>query len=315
MKRILALVAMAGLLLTACSDSGGAGDMLMVGDSAEGGGESAADGGESSPDEGGSGSDEQAANVSLELAAESDREVIREASLELHASDTRQAFDDIVAMVESAGGFVAHANVFPVSSEDEQPAVAMTLRVPADRLNATMTAIKESVDEVVAESQGAEDVTEQFIDLEARLTNLEALEIELRALLTEVRAQENSDPEKILRVFNELSLVRGQIEGIQGQLDYLEDATALATLDVQVTQTPSAIPIVDEPWAPVETAREALRNLVTGLENVADWLIAFGLYALPMLLVTVGPLVLIGVFAYRRFIRKPEPTEPTPAES
>lgn len=308
MKRILALVMVAGLLLAACSDSSVEGDTSRFEDSTEGGGESA-------PDEGGSDPGEQAANVSLELAADSDREVIRRASLELHASDTRQAFDDIVAMVESAGGFVAHANVFPVSSEEEQPAVAMTLRVPVDQLNATMTAIKESVDEVVAESQGAEDVTEQFIDLEARLTNLEAFEVELRALLTEVRAQLNSDPEKILRVFNELSLVRGQIEEIKGQLDYLEDASALATLDVQLTQTPSAVPIVDEPWAPVETAREALRNLVTGLENVADWLIAFGLYALPMLLITLGPLALIGVLVYRRFIRKPHVTQTTPVES
>lgn len=267
--------------------------------------------------DGGSGEEraaEQPAPVNVDLEVVDNRQVIRRASLELAAEDTRATFDQIIAMVESAGGFVATADVHPTSGEDQQPQVSMTLRIPTDQLNATMTAIKDSVDRVVAESQGAEDVTEQFIDLEARLTNLEALETELRALLTEVRLQDNADPEKILTVFNELSSVRGQIEQIQGQLEYLEDATALATLDIQLTPTPSAVPIVDEPWSPAEATRDALRSLVTGLQGVADWAINFALYALPMLLIILGPLTVIGVLVYRRWFRKPQ-TTPAPVES
>ena len=52
-------------------------------------------------------------------------------------------------------------------------------------------------------------MTDQFIDLEARLTNLEALEVELRALLAEVRQQRDADPDKLLRVYNEIAGVRG----------------------------------------------------------------------------------------------------------
>jgi hypothetical protein len=304
MKRLLALILAGGLLMTACAgdDSGEAADVTMA---AAGG-----DGGEEAFDQA---NPEEGVAVDVDFEGTSQREVIRRASLQLHAANTRETFDEIVAMVESTGGFVANADVFPTSNEDEQPQIAMTLRIPADRLNATMSAIKDSADEVVAESQSAEDVTEQFIDLEARLTNLEALETELRALLQEVRMQENADPEKILTVFNELSSVRGQIEQIQGQLNYLEDATSLATLEVQLTQTPSTAPIVDEAWAPAETVRNAVGNLVEGLQGVADWAINFALYALPMLLITLGPLALIAVFVYRRFFRKP-PSEPTPAQ-
>lgn len=311
MRRVLTLLVVSGVLLTACAAQGGDGiTETGLSSFSAGGGETSFDEPTSeepsSPDEG--------SDVRVDFDVANGRDIIRRASLELHASDTRAAFDDIVAKVESVGGFVANANVFPTSSEDEQPRISMTLRVPADQLNATMSAIKDSVDEVVAESQGAEDVTEQFIDLEARLTNLEALETELRGLLREVRQQESSDPDKILRVFNELSSVRGQIEQIQGQLNHLEDLTTLATLEVQLTQTPSAVPIVDEPWAPGEVARDALRNLVTGLQGAADWVINFALFALPLLLVTLGPLVLIGILVYRRFFRRP-PTTPTPAES
>lgn len=307
MRRTFALILAVGLVLTACAgaDSGEAGEFASeetMAASDDGGDEFS----EPTSDDGG--------NVRVDFDAGDNREVIRRASLELHASDTRAAFDEIVAMVESAGGFVANANVFPTSSEDEQPRVSMTLRVPSAELNETMTAIKESVDDVVAESQSAEDVTEQFIDLEARLANLEALETELRALLEEVRMQENADPEKLLRVFNELSSVRGQIEQIQGQINYLEEATSLATLEVQLTQTPSSAPIVDEAWAPAQTVRDALGDLVNGLQGVADWAINFALYVLPMLLIILGPIAAIGVFVYRRFLRKPA-TSATPAES
>lgn len=306
MRRTFALILAVGLVLTACAGGDDAGGEFATGETI------AASGG----DEGGLSerTADDGSNVRVDLDTGDDREVIRRASLELHASDTRAAFDEIVAMVESVGGFVANANVFPTSSEDEQPRVSMTLRVPSAELNQTMTAIKESVDDVVAESQSAEDVTEQFIDLEARLTNLQALETELRALLEEVRMQENADPEKLLRVFNELSSVRGQIEQIQGQINYLEEATSLATLEVQLTQTPSSAPIIDEAWAPAQTVRDAFGDLVNGLQGVADWAINFALYVLPMLLIILGPIAAIGVFVYRKFLRKPAASA-TPAES
>ncbi len=176
-----------------------------------------------------------------------DRKVIRNASLDLQAGDTRAAYDRIVTLVETQGGFVAQAHVFPTEGDDAQPEISLTVRIPADKLTATMRAIKDSVDEVVSESQNAQDVTDQFVDLEAQLTNLEALEVELRALLTEVRQQPNPDPDKLLRVFQEISSVRGQIERIQGQLNLLEDLAALAALDIHITQTPAAAPIVEEP--------------------------------------------------------------------
>lgn len=307
MRRTFALILAVGLVLTACASGEDAANGEFATEETM-----AASGGDG--DEVSEPTSDDGSNVRVDFDAGDNREVIRRASLELHASDTRAAFDEIVAMVESVGGFVANANVFPTSSEDEQPRVSMTLRVPSDELNETMTAIKESVDDVVAESQSAEDVTEQFIDLEARLANLEALETELRALLEEVRMQENADPEKLLRVFNELSSVRGQIEQIQGQINYLQQATSLATLEVQLTQTPSSAPIVDEAWAPAQTVRDALGDLVNGLQGVADWTINFALYVLPMLLLTLGPIVAIGVFVYRRFFRKPTPSA-TPAES
>ena len=296
MKRLAALLAL-GLVLSACAggnDSGGLEEFYSAPES----------GGDDAPllraDSGDGESAEALTNLDIKFDIVENRRVIRQANLRLHASDTRATFDEVIRLTESVGGFVSNANVFPFEGDDAQPDVSMTLRIPADQLTAIMTTIKDSVDEVVAESQGARDVTEQFVDLEARLRNFEALEIELRALLEEVRSQPDADPVKLLTVFNELSSVRGQIEQIQGQINYLTDLTAMATLEVYVSQTPIAVPIVASAWAPAEAAKDALRNLVTALQGIADWSINFVLFTLPVLLLILGIPGAVGLYVYRR---------------
>jgi hypothetical protein len=247
-----------------------------------------------------------------EVVDPAQRKVIRNASLELEADDTRATFEDIVDLVESVGGFVSSATVQPVASEDDPPEVSMVLRVPADELSSVMTRIKDMVEVVVTESQNAEDVTAQFVDLEARLSNLEALEAELVALLAEVREQPEADPAKLLLVFNEVSRVRGEIEQLQGQLNYLNDVVALATLSIYLAPTPAAVPIVeDDTWAPIDVARDSLRNLVNGLQGIAEWGINFALYILPLLLLTLGIPLLVLYLIYRWW-RKRRPAAPTP---
>jgi hypothetical protein len=258
----------------------------------------------------GDGGGEEAVAVDIELAQ--DRKVIRNADLQLEADDTRAALDRIVTLVEAAGGFVADAVVHPVEDPEDQPTASMTLRIPSAELTRVMNEIKDSVQKVVSESQSADDVTEEFIDLEARLTNLEALEVELRALLTEVRQQPDADPDKLLRVFNEVAAVRGQIEQIQGQLDYLANVVDLATLSIGLTPTPAVVPIVEDTWEPVTVARDALRSLVAGLQGVADWAISFALYTLPMLLILLGIPAVVGLYVYRQWRKRKPPATSTP---
>ncbi len=301
MRRAIVVIGVMGFLLAACGGSDAAETFSEIGDTLDTGEAPLAfdDGGTAvdpmDSDEARSASGEK---LSLDIAVTTDRKVIRNVSLQLAADDTRAAYEAIAAIAEQNGGFVSAAEVSP-TGDGEQPFVRITVRVPSSNLSDALDGFRDSAAEVLAESQGADDVTESFIDLEAQLANLTVLETELRALLEEVRKQPEADPDKLLRVFTEISNTRSQIEQIQGQLNYLNDAVDLATVTMSIEPTPAAVPIVEENWAPINTVRDASRDLVSGLQGILDTAITFVIAVLPMLLIAVGLPGLVLYVLYR----------------
>ena len=242
------------------------------------------------------------------------RQVIYDGSIQLQAADTRKAFDAIVLLVETSGGFLAASQVGE-AIEEEQPVINFTVRVPTDQLTATLAGIREVADRVVTESLQSQDVTDQFVDIEAQLRNLYALEEELLALLAELRDNPNADPGKLLQVFDQIRITRGEIEQLEGRKQLLTDLVSLATISIGISPLPAAIPIVPEDpvWEPAVQAREALRSLVADLQAIGSFAIRFVLYNLPILVLVAGPFVWLAWFLYRRVNKKTvtPPTVPT----
>ena len=251
------------------------------------------------------------------VPAAAGRQVIYDGSIHLQAADTRAAYDEIVFLVQSSGGFLAASQVGE-APEDEQPSINFTVRVPTDELTATLAGIRQVADRVVTESLQSQDVTEQFVDIEAQLRNLYALETELLALLAELRDNPNADPAKLLQVFDQIRITRGEIEQLEGRKQSLTNLVALATISIGISPLPAAIPIVptDPVWEPATVAREALRNLIEALQVVGNIGIRFVLYTLPVLLIVVGPFAVLAWWLVRRSRRpKPSPIGPKLGES
>lgn len=248
----------------------------------------------------------------LGVPAISDRKVIYDSRMQLEAASTRDAYERITVLVQSAGGFVASATVEETEAAEDQPNISLVLRLPADQLSATLGQIRDLADRVVTESVSTQDVTDQFVDIEAQLRNLNALETELLALLAELRDNDGADPAKLLQVFDQIRQTRGEIEQLEGRKQLLENLVSLATLEIGISPLPAAAPIVPEPaWEPATVAKEALRDTVTALQGLGELVIRFGLNVVPLLVITVGPMALVGWFLYRRFQRRPEVATPS----
>ncbi len=228
------------------------------------------------------------------------RMLIQRASLGLVVTDAAESMEDIKDLVDELGGYIADSNAW---QQGDWLRARLTLRVPAESLETAMDQIKALAVKVQRESLSGEDVTEQYTDLGARLRNLEATEKELLALLTEVREKPNSTAEDILDVHRRLSEIRGEIEQVKGRMQYLEQMTAMATIDVELVPDPLAQPVVEPGWAPLRTLTEASRSLVRSLKGLVDILIWLVIYLLPILLLIAIPIVLL-VLLIRWLVRR-----------
>ena len=148
-----------------------------------------------------------------DLVAEQGRKIIARANVSLIVSDTQAAVVQIEALMEEVGGYVSTTNLYRATWHSENALQGtLTLRVPAESLDATLDDLAALAVRVESRSLNREDITDQYSDTDAQIRNLEATETELRAMLEEVRARPNSTAEDIMAVYRTLTEVRGEIE-------------------------------------------------------------------------------------------------------
>ncbi len=238
----------------------------------------------------------ESAGASRDVTPPTDRKVIVRASIDLEVNDPEASMRRLGTIAGDMGGYVAGADL---RRTDSLPFVQMTVRIPADRLQAFLDAAANEAVEVRSQSLNSEDITEQYADLDAQLRNLRAYEDELRALLTEVRSRSNAKPDDLLDVFERIRSVRGEIEQIEGRLRLYDNLTSLATIDVSLSPAEAAEPIA-ESWSAGSIVRRAVRGLVGALQNLATAGIWIVVYVLPLILIVGLPLFAIWAIARRR---------------
>ena len=195
-----------------------------------------------------------------------ERRVIQNASLTLRVEDVRPATESVRQIAEALGGFVEQLSLSG-SADDADGFVV--IRVPQGEF---FTAIERlsALGEVLGENVSSQDVTAQFVDLEAQLRSLTREEGRLLELLE--RANTVSE---ILVVEGELIRIRTQIERLQGSLNFLERRVALATITVSlipprgfVTEPPNAVLSIEV--GRVERAQDEVKDLAERLDGVVE---------------------------------------------
>lgn len=206
------------------------------------------------------------------------RMIIRSANISMIVDDTAGTIEKITAAGEAVGGYVSDSKVW---RDGEQLRGAITLRIPADRLSAALAVIRKLAVRINSETIGSQEVTQEYVDLESQLKNLEAAEIELRQLMTTIRERSKKASE-VLEMYQQLNSVRMQIEQIKGRMRYLSQMTALATVQLDLVPNALAKPVVQPGWQPLVIVKDASRSLVEALQTLASILIWLGIYILPI---------------------------------
>ncbi len=215
------------------------------------------------------------------------RMLVKTASLELESENPEAAANKISMIVESYGGYVARLSV----SGQEKKSAVMIVKVPESVFYDALNEIKK-VGRVVNEEVNVRDVTEQYVDLDARLRNLKAEEEWLLAAVEKAKTVED-----LMMIEKELWRVRGEIERVEAQLKNLERMISYSAISIWIKTPeepkpkPSPYPVID--FTPVVVAA------VTALIYVA-----YGLVFLIIVGVPVGAIAYGGYLIYRRIVGK-----------
>jgi hypothetical protein len=234
-------------------------------------------------------------------AVDANRIVIKNASMSIIVDDPSGSLDRVSRLADEMGGFVVTARTYREVLRDGEEVLraSVTIRVPAERLNEALDRIRsESSKPVLFENIDSQDVTREYTDLQSRLRNLEAAEAQLQEIMGSANRTED-----VLNVYNQLTQVREQIEVTKGQIQYYEQSSALSSISVELVPNASIQPLTIAGWEPGGVAKEALQALINGMKVVGTMAIWGVLWALPMLLVVLAPLVLI-VLVVKRFRRR-----------
>ncbi len=228
------------------------------------------------------------------------RMVIRDATVAMLVDQVDQVEAQVRQIADERGGWVLGSQA---SGEGDERRATISFKVPAehfdDALN-TLTGLARKVDTLDVKGQ---DVTSEFVDLQSRLRNLQAVEQRLLQFLAEARNTEDA-----LAVNEQLTVIQAQIEESKGRIAYLEQSAAYSTITVSL-YAPAVVSIESEPrWSPSNTAAAAANNLLDFAKGLADIAIVFAIWT-PLWL----PLLLLVLWTWRRARRTPARPSPPPA--
>lgn len=213
------------------------------------------------------------------------RLIVRNASLSLVVTDVPAQVEAIAQIAKDYNGFVVSSNSTTFGSDTRANVV---LRVESDKLDNAIGRLRAMAIEVRNLNVTGEDVTAEFVDLDAQLKNLESAEAQLKKIMEQTEKSED-----VLAVFREITAIRGQIDQIKGRMKYLSQSAALATVSVELIPDAAARPVEAPAWRPGGTLNNAVEALIRSLQGLVDIAIFFGIAVLPILLIIIAPFVLL----------------------
>jgi uncharacterized coiled-coil protein SlyX len=211
------------------------------------------------------------------------RKIIYTASMDVVVEQFDGVEAKLNSLVESHGGFIASANIGRMQGESRNG--YWTVRVPVDEYTDFLNSVG-NIGVPASRTQSASDVTEEYVDIEARITNKRKLE----ARIIELLERPEDKLQHVIEVERELARVREDIERMEGRLRYLKDQTSLTTVTVNIReernyippQTPTISNRVSSAWSTsLINGRAFFENLVVAAAGNA---LGFGIFLLGLLI-------------------------------
>lgn len=215
-----------------------------------------------------------------------DRKIVQTGALELTVKSPADAAEQIRIMAEGMGGYLESAQI---GGSKEAPVANLTIRIPVAHFEDAKAGIRKLAARVENEKTDAQDVTRQYVDMEARLRNLRAEEAQYLTILKSAYKVDD-----LLNVSEKLSKVRGEIEQQQGEFQVLSKQIEMVTISVGLrAETDTQVWGLN--WRPFYQIKVAARDGLEGLADFATAIVAIVFY-MPVILAWAAT-IFIALFA------------------
>jgi hypothetical protein len=208
------------------------------------------------------------------------QKVIKNADIhiEVGSGKFQDRFSQANQVADRFGGFVSSTST--TETKGRVASGSVTIRVPSDKFQAALVALRK-LGRVAEENQSGEDVSQEFVDLEARLRSAKAQEAFYLKLLDKATTISDS-----IQIAGQLSQVQLQIEQIQGRLNYLNDQTSMSTVTIRLfepgVERSAAKGLLGRAWA---NAVNGFQSVIAGVIVLLGWLAPLVILALLGLLI------------------------------
>jgi len=200
-----------------------------------------------------------------QTAAEVDQKIVKNGYLRLVVEKVSDSASEIARLATARGGFVQSSSV--TERGDGTYSGNVSVRVPVEKFEETMSAIKELATLVKSDTSTGQDVTEQYTDLQAQLRNAKAQEETYLAILKQARTVEDT-----LKVQERLGQIRSVIESYEGRLKYLENTTSYSTISVSLEEE-ATVRAPTKEFRLSAIFKNAVQTLVSAAQDLAAGLI------------------------------------------
>jgi len=234
------------------------------------------------------------ADQSQSMAESMNRKIIRNADLTLEVAAPMEAQRKITSIAELLGGFVVTSESKQRQTVDakQELQIDLVVRVPATQFGSALDQIRSTGSRVIQEKINGQDVTEEFIDLEARIRTQKALELQFLEIMKQAHKVEDA-----LEVQRQVADVRTEIEKLEGRKRFLENRASLSTISISL-QSPTAIVVNTSSFG--RNIREAIAESVDVATGIVLFLIRFVIVMIPILFLIILPGFLVTRYVVRR---------------
>ena len=225
-----------------------------------------------------------------------ERKIIRNAEITMEVASTTDTQHRVASIAETNGGFVVTSEA--IQRESLDPAqrtldIKLVVRVPSPQFGAAFDEIKRLASNTPSEQVTGQDVTEEFIDLEARIKTQKALEIQFLEIMRQ--AYKVADA---LEVQRQIADVRTEIEKLEGRKRFLQNRSSLSTITVNIQAPKPAITVTGTGFG--QQIREAVSESIAMASDMVLFFTRFAILMIPILIFVVLPSGLVARFLMRR---------------